>query len=88
MRRLAAEVRTGGLRVINVVDSSANVGAWAKGRSSSVRLDRHLRQVAPDMLLIDLQLAVPHVPSQRLQLMRRRAAAPFVGLRMRVSLRL
>ena len=63
MRRLAAEVRTGGLRVNSFADSSANVGAWAKGRSSSGRLDRHLRQVAPDMLLTDLQLAVPHVPT-------------------------
>ena len=62
VRRLAAEVRTGGLRVISFADSSANVGAWAKGRSSSGRLDRHLRQMAPDLVWTDLKLAVPYVP--------------------------
>ena len=64
MRRLSAEVRQGGLRVINFADSSANIGAWSKGRSSSGRLGRHLRQVAPDMLLTELQLGVPHVASR------------------------
>ena len=63
VRKLAAEVRSGGRRVVNFADSSPNVGAWGKGRSSSGRLSRHLRQVAPDMLLTDLQLAVPHVPT-------------------------
>ena len=60
VRSLAAEEREGGLRVIDFADNSPNIGAWAKGRSSSGRLKRHLRQVAPDMLLTDLQLAVPH----------------------------
>ena len=63
VRRLAAEVRAGGRRVVNFADNAANVGAWAKGRSSKGRLARHLRQVSPDMLLTDLQLAVPHVPT-------------------------
>ena len=49
--------------MLNFVDSSPNIGAWAKRRSSSKRLDRHLRQVAPDMLLTDLQLGVPYVPT-------------------------
>ena len=49
--------------MVNFVDSSPNVGAWAKGRSSSGRLGRHLRQVVPDQLLTDLQLAVPSVPT-------------------------
>ena len=62
VRRLAAEVRERGLRVLNFADSSPNVGAWAKGRSSSGRL-WPLRQVAPDMLLTDLQLGVPWVPT-------------------------
>ena len=64
MRRLAAEVRQGGLRVINFADSSANIGAWGKGRSSKPRLGPHLRRVAPDMLLTELQLGVPHVASR------------------------
>ena len=63
IRRLAAEERERGLRVLNFADSSPNVGAWAKGRSSSGRLGRHLRHVAPDMLLTDLQLGVPWVPT-------------------------
>jgi len=63
VRRLAAEVRAGGSRVLAFVDSSPNIGAWAKGRSSSQRLGRHLRQVAPDLLLTDLQLGVPYVPT-------------------------
>ena len=63
VRRLAAEVRAGGRRVVNFADNGANVGAWAKGRSSKARLAPHLRRVSPDMLLTDLQLAVPHVPT-------------------------
>ena len=58
VRRLAAEVRAGGTRVLNFVDSSPNVGALAKGCSSSGRPGRHLRQVAPDQLLTDLQIAL------------------------------
>ena len=64
VRRLAAEVRAGGTRVLNFVDSSPNVGAWAKGRSSSWRLGPRLRPVAPDQLLTDLQLAIPWVPTK------------------------
>ncbi len=64
VRRLAAEVRAGGARVLNFVDSSPNVGAWAKGRSSSWRLGPRLRPVAPDQLLTDLQLAIPWVPTK------------------------
>ena len=64
VRRLAAEVRPGGSRVLNFADSSTNVGAWAKGRSSSRRLAWLLRQVAPDQLLTDLQVGIPHVPTQ------------------------
>ena len=58
IRHLASEVRSGGSRVVNFADSSPNIDAWAKGRSSSGRLGRHLRQVAPDLLLTDLQIAV------------------------------
>ena len=64
IRRLASEVRSGGSRVVNFADSAANIGSWAKGRSSSGRLGRHLRQVAPDLLLTDLQIAVPYVPTK------------------------
>ena len=64
VRRLAAEVRPGGSRVLNFADSSTNVGAWAKGRSSSRRLAWLLRQVSPDQLLTDLQVGLPHVPTQ------------------------
>ena len=64
IRHLAGEVRTGGSRVVSFADSSPNIGAWAKGRSSSGRLDRHLRQVAPDLLLTDLQLAIPYVSTK------------------------
>ena len=64
IRHLASEVRTGGSRVVSFADSSPNIGAWAKGRSSSGRLDRHLRQVAPDLLLTDLQLAIPYVSTK------------------------
>ena len=63
VRRLAAEVRAGGSRVLAFVDSSPNIGGWAKGRSSKPRLGRPLRQVAPDLLLTDLQLGVPYVPT-------------------------
>ena len=63
VRRLAAEVHSGGRRALNFAESSSNIGAWSKGRSSSARLARHLRQVAPDMLLTDLQLGVPYVRS-------------------------
>ena len=63
IRRLAAEERERGLRVLNFADSSPNVGSWAKSRSSSGCLGRHLRQVASDMLLTDLQLGVPWVPT-------------------------
>ena len=63
VRRLAAEVRPGGSKVLTFVDSSPNIGAWAKGRSSSVRLAPHLCHVAPDLLLTDLQLGVPYVPT-------------------------
>ena len=63
VRRLAAETRPGGSKVLAFVDSSPNIGAWAKGRSSSVRLAPHLRHVAPDLLLTDLQLGVPYVPT-------------------------
>ena len=64
IRHLASEVRTGGYRVVSFADSSPNIGAWAKGRSSSGRLDRHLRQVAPDLLLTDLQVAIPYVSTK------------------------
>ena len=65
IRHLASEVRPGGSRVVFLfADSSPNIGAWAKGRSSSKRLDRHLRQVAPDLLLTDLQIAVPYVSTK------------------------
>ena len=64
IRHLASEVRPGGSRVVSFADSSPNIGAWAKGRSSSKRLDRHLRQVAPDLLLTDLQIAVPYVSTK------------------------
>ena len=64
IRHLASEVRSGGSRVVNFADSSPNIGAWAKGRSSSGRLGRHLRQVAPDLLLTDLQIAIPYVSTK------------------------
>ena len=64
IRHLASEVRWGGSRVVNFADSSPNIGAWAKGRSSSGRLGRHLRQVAPDLLLTDLQIAIPYVSTK------------------------
>ena len=64
IRHLASEVRHGRARVVSFADSSPNIGAWAKGRSSSKRLDRHLRQVAPDLLLTDLQIAVPYVSTK------------------------
>ena len=57
-------MRTGGSRVVSFADSSPNIGAWAKGRSSSGRLARHLRQVAPDLLLTDLQIAIPYVSTK------------------------
>ena len=38
IRRLASKPREKGSRVLNFADSSSNVGAWAKGRSSSKRL--------------------------------------------------
>ena len=63
VRQLACEVRSEGLRVLDLSDSSPNVGAWAKGRSSSGRLGPLLRRVAPDQLLTDLQIAVPYVPT-------------------------
>ena len=49
---------------MSFADLSPNIGAWAKGRSSSGRLKRHLRQVAPDLLLTDLQIAVPYVSTK------------------------
>ena len=65
IRHLASEVRTGGSRVVSFADSSPNIGAWAKGRSGSdFRLGRHLRQVAPDLLLTDLQVAIPYVSTK------------------------
>ena len=63
VRRLAAEIRSGGRRVLSFADSSPNIGAWAKGRSSSGRLGSLLRRVAPDQLLTDLQIAIPYVPT-------------------------
>ena len=64
IRHLASEVRHGRARVVSFADSSPNIDAWAKGRSSSKRLDRHLRQVAPDLLLTDLQKPVPYVSTK------------------------
>ena len=63
VRKLASSPRPGGTRVISFSDSAPVVGAFSKGRSTSGRIGPLLRGIAPDLLLADLQIAVPWVPT-------------------------
>jgi len=64
MRKLALDPGAHHKRHLIIVDSGVNVGAWAKGRSKSPRLNRELKVCVPDRLCSGLQVGVLHVRSK------------------------
>ena len=63
IRHLAKEPADQGKRHFTLVDSSVNVGAWAKGRSRAVPLNHIMRSCVPDQVMTDTLLGIGHVRS-------------------------
>ena len=64
VRAALARCVDGPRRHLALSDSSVNVGAWARGRSPSPRLNAFLRDSAPERLALGLQLGVIKVETE------------------------
>ena len=63
LRHLANDPSEMGKRHFALVDSSVNIGAWAKGRSRSTALNHTLVSCVPEQLMADIYLGLGHVRS-------------------------
>ena len=64
VRHLAMDAAEHGKRHLGLVDSSVNIGAWAKGRSRACVLNGTMRSCVPEQLMTDLQIGVAHIRSK------------------------